>query len=444
MEIHSPIPYPNGSGSSLDARITAAADEVRASGARRRERGELPPDEQLDLLQERVWAQVVAAPPVAAQADAIVDHEVPAPPDVAFTLDECDLLSPGYRIDWRTPVVGPAHAALRRQVNAEVRRYVDPALARQTRLNYRLTELVQRIVRDHAVEVQRLRDQLGPVGGLRMEVDALRAEVAQLQAELIGLHDEATGARDELRRLRATGRLLARAGGPAESPDAELPLDYLAYNERIGGGIEHERDLYAAFLPLFAGAPGLVVDLGCGRGPFLDLLRDAGIDHIGVDRSDQMVAHARGRGHRIIAADALEFLGSVEDGVLGGVFAAHLIEHLPRTGLLRLVEECQRTLAPGAPAVFISPDPRSLFVLSDTFYKDLTHVAPVHPAALAFLVEQAGFASHELRTLSPVPDARRLEEEEVAGDWSPALRRNLAKLEELIFGDLDYALVARR
>jgi SAM-dependent methyltransferase len=439
-----PGPSPNGAAPSPEARFAAAAAEIRAAAANRRERGDLPPDEQLDLLQGRVWSQVVAAPPNSSAAPASADHAAPAPPDVAFTLDECDLLPPDYRIDWRYPVVGPAHAALRRQVNAEVRRYVDPALARQTRLNYRLTELVQRIVRDRGVEVQRLRDQLGSVGGLRMELDALRAEVAQLQAELVGIRAEAAGARGELRRPRAAGRPRAGPGAPSEPADADLPIDYLAYNERVGGGIAHERALYAEFVPLFAGAPGLVADLGCGRGPFLDLLRDAGIAHVGVDRSGPMADHARGRGHRVVQADALAFLASVEDGALGGVFAAHLIEHLPRAGLVRLVGECRRALAPGASAVFISPDPRSLFVLSDTFYKDLTHVAPVHPAALAFLVEQAGFAAHELRTLSPVPEGRRLEGEDVAGGWSPALRRNLAKLEELIFGDLDYALIARR
>jgi O-antigen chain-terminating methyltransferase len=341
-------------------------------------------------------------------------------------------------------VVGQAHAALRRQINAEVRRYVDQPLARQTRLNYRLTELLQLIARDHGVALAQLRQQVGQADGLRMELDALRAELGTLRAELHGLRAEAEGARDELRRLRANVRLQQRAGEQGSGPDTALPLDYLAYNERIGGGIEHERSLYAEFLDLFAETDGLVLDLGCGRAPFLDLLRGGGRAGLGVDRDPRIVAYARAQGHRVIEADVLTFLETVEDGTLGGIFAAHLVEHLPRPALVGFMERCRRKLAPGTRAVFITPDPRSLFVLSDTFYKDLTHVAPIHPEALSFLAEQAGFASREIRTLSPVPVARRLEDEEEPGTWSPALRRNLAKMEEMLFGDLDYALIVTR
>lgn len=449
MESHDRGAAANGALSPADTALAPALEalrhDIREAAARRRAQGELPPDEDLELLQAELWVEVeesslTSSLPVAETAD----FDRPMPPDVSFTLEECEVLPANYQVDWHRPVVGQAHAAVRRQINAEVRRYVDPALARQTRLNYRLTELLQRIVRDHGIALDQLRDQVSQAGGLRMELDALRAQASTLKAELLGLRSEVTTAREDTRRLAASVRLFERAAtnGAAESPD--LHLDYLAFNERVGGGLDHERQLYSMFLPYFAGVSDPVVDLGCGRGPFLDLLRGIDVPAIGVDRDAQVVSYSRGLGHRVIESDALTFLDGVEEGTLGGLFAAHLVEHLPRPSLAGFFKQCRRALAPGGHAVFITPDPRSLFVLSDTFFKDLTHVAPIHPAALTFLAEQADFASHEVRTLSPVPEARHLEGEDIPGAWSPALRRNMAKMEELLFGDLDYALIARR
>jgi SAM-dependent methyltransferase len=429
-----------------DAACATIREEIRDAATRRRDRGELPTEEELDRLQAEIWIDVNLMTALAARPSASPDVDfVPAIPiDPRFTVEECEILPADYRIDWRHPIVGQAHATLRRQINAEVRRYVDAPLARQTRLNYRLTELLQTIVRDHSAALDRLQQQLVRAESLRIELDGLRAELHAVRAELHATHAEAATAREYLNGLRAGARLHERAADQAANAAARLPLDYLAYNERIGGGIEHERALYAEFLDLFADAAGPVLDLGCGRGQFLDILRDAGPRGIGVDSDPAIVACTRTRGHRVIETDVLAFLESVEDASLGGIFAAHLVEHLPRPALIAFVAGCRRALLPGASAVFITPDPRSLFVLSDTFYKDLTHVAPIHPAALSFLAEQAGFAASEVRTLSPVPEALRLEGEDSPGSWSPALRRNLAKLEELLFGDMDYALIARR
>jgi SAM-dependent methyltransferase len=170
-----------------------------------------------------------------------------------------------------------------------------------------------------------------------------------------------------------------------------------------------------------------VLDVGCGRGEFLQLLGEAGIEARGVDADADMVAYARGEGLSVEQADALAHLDALPDGSLGGVFAAQVVEHLPPAALVRLLELAAAKLRPGGLLVAETINPLSPLALRN-YFADLTHAQPLVPETLALLVRGAGFVQVETRFLNAPAAPEELE----------------PRAAEILFAPLDYAIVARR
>lgn len=155
---------------------------------------------------------------------------------------------------------------------------------------------------------------------------------------------------------------------------------------------EFDRDNAEAVLsfypPMFADGP--VLELACGPGVFLDLLAAHGVAVQGVDLDPGMIEQAQARGHDAHLADALAYLREVEDGSLGGLFAAHFLEHLPSDVVQGLYTEAARALRPGGVFVAVTPNAACLSVLGYDFWRDPTHVRFYDPMALAFFATEAG------------------------------------------------------
>jgi hypothetical protein len=133
-----------------------------------------------------------------------------------------------------------------------------------------------------------------------------------------------------------------------------------------------------------------VLELACGRGEFLDLLREAGIEARGVDIDEGMVQLATGRGHQVDQGDAVAYLERVEPRSLGGVFCAHFLEHLQPDAVASVYRGAERALRPGGIFVAAVPSAATLSVLSYDFWRDPTHVRFYDPMLLAFFAGQAG------------------------------------------------------
>jgi SAM-dependent methyltransferase len=239
---------------------------------------------------------------------------------------------------------------------------------------------------------------------------------------------------------------------PPAGPDAgELALahDEHAYFEleRLHRGTEQEiRGRIARYLPyLAAGGPAL--DLGCGRGEALALLRDHGIAARGVDGSARMVAICRERGLDAVQGDLFAALAAVPSGSLGAVLSFHVVEHLPIGLLDRLVRLAWGALRPGGVLILETPSPLSLVVAARNFWLDPTHARPVHPESLRLSYELAGFDPVERLDLRPFPAAERLPEIDLSR--LPAEQRALAdavnrlrdQLDELLYGCQDFGLI---
>jgi predicted TPR repeat methyltransferase len=136
---------------------------------------------------------------------------------------------------------------------------------------------------------------------------------------------------------------------------------------------------------------GPVADLGCGRGYFLEALRDRGVTVVGVDLADEAVAHSRGLGFEITKAEALEFLAGTRG--LRGIFASHLIEHLAPETADEMLARAFDALAPGGTIVIVTPNLRDIDVATEIFWLDLTHVRPFPPALVRSMLDAHGFVS---------------------------------------------------
>ena len=236
-----------------------------------------------------------------------------------------------------------------------------------------------------------------------------------------------------LRLERRDGAVSAPHTVAAQPAAASMP-DYFAFESRMRGSIEQVRTRQARYVADFRDqAP--VLDVGCGRGEFLSLLRDAGVDGRGVDADADMVAFARGEGLTIEQADALAYLEGLADASLGGIFAAQVVEHLPPPALRRLFELASVKLRAGGLLVAETINPLSPLALRN-YFADLTHAQPLVPETLELLARQAGFAEVEIRFLNE--PAERLDEPE-----NPVVAANVRKLNDLLFAPLDYALYAR-
>jgi SAM-dependent methyltransferase len=237
---------------------------------------------------------------------------------------------------------------------------------------------------------------------------------------------------NELRVVRQ--RLALSAGGPPPAAPAPPPapqLDWLRFAGRFRGSEEYVKQSQRWYIERFRGCRN-VLDLGCGRGEFLELAAEAGIPARGVDISDELVALARAKGLAVERADLLDFLGELADHTLDGLFCAHVIEHLPAERLPRLVELVAKKLCRGGVLAIETPNPECLASLARHFFIDPTHTRPVPASLLVFYLEEAGFGQIEVRPLAPAVDS------------FPALAELPEAFRSAFFGGLDYAVLARR
>ncbi|HEV8580675.1 MAG TPA: class I SAM-dependent methyltransferase [Thermoanaerobaculia bacterium] len=326
---------------------------------------------------------------------------------------------------------------------------------RQRTFNLILLEQLERLEAaraDHLrrIEYQEALDSEG-VHEIMRHNDALFARADQ---KLDRYRREARDLLGSLGAALATVRTLPEGSTSAVEAVARAHQEhgYLELERRYRGTEEEIRERIAAYLPDLkeapAGAP--VLDLGCGRGEALALLRDHGIAGRGVDSSARMVQLCRDRGLAAEEGDLFDVLAGVPEGSLGGVVSFHVIEHLPAGALDRLVRLAYRALKPGGVLILETPNPLSVVVAARNFWLDPTHVRPVHPESLKLLYELAGFDPVERLDLRPFVASERLPEIDLAKlppeqhQLADQVNRLRDRLDELLFGYQDFGMVGKK
>jgi SAM-dependent methyltransferase len=166
---------------------------------------------------------------------------------------------------------------------------------------------------------------------------------------------------------------------------SRLESDYYSY---MGYDPANAKAGLLHYLPFFEQGP--VLELACGRGEFLELLRDAGIEGEGVDSDEGMVELARSSGLKVELGDAVGEIERRADGSLQGVFSAHFAEHLEPQVLEHVIAQSARALAPGGIFIAATPNAACLSVMGHDFWRDPTHVRFYEPRLLAFYCHKAG------------------------------------------------------
>lgn len=224
------------------------------------------------------------------------------------------------------------------------------------------------------------------------------------------------------------------------SDEGEHLLDslYVAFEDRFRGSSEEIKERVRVYLPVIretgAGCvEGPVLDVGCGRGEWLELLREEELHGRGIDLNRVMVEQCSAQGLNVIEIDVLTYLRSLPDATLGAVTGFHLIEHLPFETLIAMLDEALRVLRPGGVVIFETPNPENVLVGSCNFYMDPTHRNPLPSKLTKFLLESRGFHNAEIIELNPSVADRINEPSEVA-----------RRLNEYFYGSQDYSVIGYR
>ena len=277
---------------------------------------------------------------------------------------------------------------------------------------------------------------------LAEELDPLRGRVVDVEARLMR---QGAGLLDQERRLSILlEEARRRLPQPFDAPQlAELTsqadhlLDrlYLMIEDRFRGTrgeIKARQRIYVADArQANASTDQPILDLGCGRGEWLELMREEGLPAIGVDLNQTMVDECRSLGLEVVSNEALDFLRSRPPASLSAITGFHIIEHMPFVRLIALVDEALRTLKPGGLLLFETPNPENVLVSTHNFYVDPTHLRPLPSILVSALLEARGFVRITVRNLHPHPNIAERYEPEALNEFN-----------KRFYGPQDYGILA--
>jgi SAM-dependent methyltransferase len=408
----------------------------------------------------------------------------PSPPPDRHQIERLNSL---YQI-----IDAPVAGGLKSRLASTARRLLGRVLSRQQEFN---AALVDHINRDAAVAVEAHEASLHTIewmGAAMNRWEEIRRHTESMLARdrrndtavatLAAQHDELRSAVGVLQQAAQTlKREIARLSAGANSPPhSQFPVPnapgsqpapgnqfddleshkYVGFEDQFRGSPEEIRRRVAEYLPIFLGIgdqeSGMkasdVLDVGCGRGEFLDLLREHGVGASGIDVNPAMVEMCRARGLDAVTGDALTYVRGLPDASLGGLFAAQVVEHLEPRYLTQLLDAAFDKLRPGAPIVLETINPACWFAFFESYIRDLTHVRPVHPDTLKYLLIATGFQHVDIRYRVPYPESDKLQQVAAASrqrasgfeDLVDTVNENVEKINRLLFTYMDYAAIGRR
>lgn len=296
-------------------------------------------------------------------------------------------------------------------------------------------------------------------GSLVRQSKNLQERVTERERRLTEMVD---ALREQIQKdLRA---LRQRVATPAKAGEARVPtafqeerreasissgprFDYFRFEQAFRGTEEEIRRRQSFYLPFFRGRKN-VLDLACGRGEFLELMREMNVPARGVDLDTAMIGRCREKGLDVVSADVFAYLSSVSEGSLDGIFCAHFLEHLPPEAYVELISQCVQKLAPSGVLAVETPNPECLAIFSQTFYLDPTHRQPIPPAQLRFLFAESGLTQISTHFLSPasagLPVIPLLASQVLEADRLRAWNEAVTRFNEAFFGGMDYAVLGHR
>tara|TARA_B110000116_G_scaffold231408_1_gene214320 strand:+ start:2183 stop:3574 length:1392 start_codon:yes stop_codon:yes gene_type:complete len=247
-----------------------------------------------------------------------------------------------------------------------------------------------------------------------------------------------------------TNPSLTTRARPASGSNALDAYKYVGFEQAFRGSEADIASRLEGYCERFTGAAD-VLDIGCGRGEFLGMLRDRGISARGLDANREMVAVCRDRGLDVAEGDAVGYLQSLPDASLGGIIATQVVEHFTSDYLLRFLEVAYHKLRPDSTIILETLNVDSWSAFFGPYLRDITHERPIPPDTLRFLLEASGFQRLDVQFSSPADEEAKLKRVELttaASDDVTALVKtfnlNVDKINTLLFTFLDYAVTGQK
>jgi O-antigen chain-terminating methyltransferase len=221
-------------------------------------------------------------------------------------------------------------------------------------------------------------------------------------------------------------------------------IDYFDFENHFRGSRTFIKKNQEVYIKYFIDKNN-IVDLGCGRGEFLELLKENGIQATGVDLYRGFVDYCVSKGLNVIQADAIKYLSQLDDDNVGGLFCSQVVEHLHTDQIILICNLAYQKLKNDAYLIIETPNPTCLSIYTNWFYVDPSHVKPIHPLTLEYFLKKAGFKdvkivytdNSKLDTNIPricIKDAENIDE----------FNRSMEYISNILFGSQDYAIIAKK
>jgi len=375
-----------------------------------------------------------------------------SPLEAAPTADELPLLLKGG---------GAPKRLVKRFIQRAVYWYVNPVVAQLHRMHsatdralHEMADLLRSMNdRLEALEKADLSGRVGSLEGERLDerVGRLEREWRQRGAEgfatpagggfaaSVGAEPMGVGRDRAVKGTTPAGRV---------SPVSPFHFDYYWFESIHRGDRALIKRRLQPYLAYFDGCRN-VLDVGCGRGEFLELMKEKGVGGYGIDIESDAVHFCDDAGLKAAQAEALEHLALLPGEELDGIFMSQVAEHMTPGELIELVGLAYQKMKPGGHIVIETPNPQCLLIFASFFYADLSHVQPIHPETMRFLLLSAGFRDIDVAFTNLVPRNQRLAKIAGPGDvekepWVEQLNSNVEKLNSVLFSYMDYAAIGRK
>jgi len=440
----------------------------------------VPNDSSIEDLLSRLERERLDADRLYNEALTAVDRALqsaPALPDPPAPPDEVRLAD--LNASWNIlPEGAPSleGSSFKDRLRRFVWRLVGPSLEMQKQFNAALVDHLNRnasVHRDVSQAVGTLMRAVGRELRALERFESLLVQYLQTITVYVDSKDRSLGGSDIRQRLALTEqRLLAlkrdveqgSSRGGAANTRERVPFSgsvdsvaYVQFEDRFRGSQQDIRKRVEDYVPIL-GQSNDIVDIGCGRGELLALLRDQGVAARGVDSNLAMVELCRERGLNVEHGDALSYLQKQPDQSIGGLAAIQVVEHFAPGYLAGFLETAFHKMRPGAPLVLETINPACWMAFFETYLRDLTHRQPLHPDTLKHLVQACGFSQVDVQFRAPVAEADRLDKVHDLGkpagpvseaarplsELADAINAHADKLNRLLFSSMDYVVVAQR
>lgn len=326
--------------------------------------------------------------------------------------------------------------------------YIQMILKHQVAFNVELVHLLNQMALDvrfrWSTQEKQLALQEKRLSLLEKRSDQMSESLEAIRQELRAEKNVFEEVLSQVKEMKNTSE--ETAGRMVELKSRVREPEYVHFEDLHRGSQEEIKWKQKYYLSYFKDK-GPVLDIGCGRGEFLELLKEAQIPASGVDTNQEMVRQGKSKGLEVIHGDGLVYLKGLQDQSLGGIFLSQVIEHLDPEALRDLVRLSFAKLYPGGVLLAETINPQCLSTFSGAFYLDLSHHNPIHPEAVRYLWESLGFRKVDILYVSPFPEEMKLkemvrrEDDSYEDELARVSNENTRQLNDLLYGFQDYAVL---